>query len=271
MSRDMLDTELTAMAGESYQRAYGAMVQVQMLSELEEVMQYKLVPERRPTLKEMWWQRLQAGQRLVEDWQKIIQVHSLVLEPHEDIHTWLKYAALCRKSGSMRLSHKTLVMLLGYDPEDNPQLSLPHIMPHVTFAYTKHLWAIDQKVRAFRQLEQFLNEYTQQAADGGISTEERNRLLARCYLKLGGWQESLEGVSETSINYILNCYQQATEYDKDWYKAWHSWAYMNFETVLFYKNKEESDKSKLEKSPQEADKNLDLNKHTVLAVQGFFK
>lgn len=37
MTRDMLDTELTAMAGESYQRAYGAMVQVQMLSELEEV------------------------------------------------------------------------------------------------------------------------------------------------------------------------------------------------------------------------------------------
>lgn len=36
-ARDMLDKELTAMAGESYQRAYGAMVQVQILSELEEV------------------------------------------------------------------------------------------------------------------------------------------------------------------------------------------------------------------------------------------
>lgn len=36
-ARDMLDTELAAMAAESYQRAYGAMVQVQMLSELEEV------------------------------------------------------------------------------------------------------------------------------------------------------------------------------------------------------------------------------------------
>lgn len=63
-------------------------------------MDYKLLPDKRPTIKAMWWQRLQAGQRLVEDWQKIIQVHSLVLEPYEDIHTWLKYAALCRKSGS---------------------------------------------------------------------------------------------------------------------------------------------------------------------------
>lgn len=56
----MLDTELTAMAGESYQRAYGAMVSVQMLAELEEVVQYKLVPERRPTIRKMWWDRLQV-------------------------------------------------------------------------------------------------------------------------------------------------------------------------------------------------------------------
>lgn len=60
-ARDLLDTELTAMAGESYQRAYGAMVNVQMLAELEEVIQYKLVPERRPVIREMWWRRLQVS------------------------------------------------------------------------------------------------------------------------------------------------------------------------------------------------------------------
>jgi hypothetical protein len=31
-----------------------------MLAELEEVIEYKLVPERRPVIKEMWWQRLQG-------------------------------------------------------------------------------------------------------------------------------------------------------------------------------------------------------------------
>lgn len=49
------------MAGESYQRAYGAMVSVQMLAELEEVVQYKLVPERQPTIRNMWWDRLQVS------------------------------------------------------------------------------------------------------------------------------------------------------------------------------------------------------------------
>jgi hypothetical protein len=38
-----------------------AMVNVQMLSELEEVIQYKLVPERQESIRTMWWNRLQVS------------------------------------------------------------------------------------------------------------------------------------------------------------------------------------------------------------------
>ena len=50
------------------------MVCIQMLSELEEVIDYKLVAERRPIIRDMWWNRLQGCQRVVEDWQRIMQV-----------------------------------------------------------------------------------------------------------------------------------------------------------------------------------------------------
>lgn len=270
ITRDMIDTELTAMAGESYQRAYGAMVQVQMLSELEEVMQYKLVPERRDILKQMWWQRLQSGQRLVEDWQKIIQVHSLVLQPHEDVQTWLKYASLCRKNGSLKLSHKTLLMLLEYDPESYLDKPLPVTQPHVTFAYCKHLWQVDQKKRAYDQLQMFLKSYVKMEGIDS-SLEERQRLLARCYLKLGSWQENLEGITASSIRSVLKCYEKATEFDKDWYKAWHSWAYINFETVLLYKHKQDKEGDNLASKPDGGYQDIDMNEHAVLAVKGFFK
>lgn len=55
-------------------------------------------------------------------------------------------------------------------------------------------------------------------------------------MKLGSWQEQLQGINELSIPAILQCYMTATHHDKSWYKAWHAWAYMNFQTVLFYKN-----------------------------------
>lgn len=271
-ARDLLDTELTAMAGESYQRAYGAMVCVQMLAELEEVVQYKLVPERRNTIREMWWQRLQAGQRIVEDWQRIIQVHTLVLSPQEDMHTWLKYASLCRKNGSLMLSHKTLVMLMGANPSLAPEQSLPYTHPQVTFAYTKHLWMASQRMLAFKHLHTFVQNYTLQSSGDDVPLEERRRLLARCYLKLGAWQESLQGITEESIPTILQCYAMSTDHDPSWYKAWHSWAYMNFETVLFYKHQNENVLNRISQNGKNNDKNnAYITQFTVPAVEGFFK
>lgn len=218
-TRLLLDTELTAMAGESYERAYGAMVCVQMLAELEEVIQYKLIPERRENIKQMWWKRLRGGQRLVEDWQKIIQVHSLVVTPQEDVHTWLKYASLCRKSKQLKLSNKTLVMLLGSDPSQNLEQDLPYVQPHVTFAYTKHLWMDGKEQLAYDKLTRFVttfNNVIQRSSQTSPSTAQdaNNRLLARCNMKLGLWQNKLQGLNEQSINSILSYYEAATKHDK---------------------------------------------------------
>ncbi|KAK7869671.1 hypothetical protein R5R35_010033 [Gryllus longicercus] len=287
-ARDLLDTELTAMAGESYQRAYGAMVSVQMLAELEEVMQYKLVPERRPTLRRMWWDRLQGCQRVVEDWQRIIQVRTLVVTPQEDMYTWLKYASLCRKSGRLMLSHKTLVMLMGADPSERPDQPLPTLHPQVTFAYTKHMWMSGQREEAYSQLHRFvqtsLHPQTLQLAgqEEEKQQELRRRLLARCYLKLGQWQESLQGINERSIPAVLQYYAAATDHDTTWYKAWHAWAYMNFETVLFYKQQQVTEGVAVPSSSSRTGQsegsqgnrnmtNAYIQQFTVPAVEGFFR
>nr|WIM49540.1 HIF1a pathway protein [Daphnia magna] len=286
-ARDLLDTELTALSGESYQRAYGAMVLVQMLAELEEVIQYKILPERRGPIRKIWWQRLQGCQRIVEDWQKIIQVHSLVISPEEDMRTWLKYSSLCRKSGRLALSHKTLVTLLGTDPSLNPDHPLPTLHPHVTYAYSKHLWMSNQKEQAFRQLHHFVQASLQPQSLSSISTTpvstpeepdrqvELGKLLARCYLRLGQWQECLQGINELSIPAVLQYYAAATEHDSTWYKAWHSWAYMNFEAVLFYKHQGQNTSANHtlmgDVSASGGLTAQHVSSYTVPAVQGFFR
>ena len=59
----------------------------------------------------------------------------------------------------------------------------------------------------------------------------------RCYLKLGDWRTQLDerGQPGSSIAPILQYFKRATEYDGGWYKAWHAWAFMNFQAVLEYK------------------------------------
>ncbi|KMQ92782.1 serine threonine-protein kinase mtor [Lasius niger] len=286
-ARDLMDTELTAMAGESYQRAYNAMVEVQKLAELEEVIQFKLVPERRAAIKAMWWERLQGGQRIVEDWQKIIQVHTLVVSPQDDMYTWLKYASLCRKSGSLMLCHKTLVMLMGTDPSLTPDQPLPTTHPQVTFAYCKHLWVANKREEAYGQLQRFVQTYLQityshptTAAvtanqDDEKQHESKKRLLARCYLKLGEWLEALQGINERSIPAVLSYYAAATEHDPTWYKAWHAFAYTNYETVLFYKHQQGNDSAPAEAAPGNNGTRNNLSQYisqfTVPAVEGFFR
>lgn len=253
LTRDMLDTEITALSLESYQRAYPTMVCIQMLAELEEVIEYKLMPDRRPVIREMWWQRLQGCQRVVEDWQRILQLRSLVLTPQDDQRTWLKYASLCRKSGRLQLAHKTLVNILGSDPCENLDVPLPVRHPQATFAFTKQLWAMkgsNMQETAFKHLQNFVIRTLQPkcvilsqetAKDESLKEEEKEcrQLLARCYLKLGHWQEILQGVNENSIPAILQYYAASTEHDNNWYKAWHAWAVMNFETCLFFRHQQQ--------------------------------
>lgn len=206
LTRDLLDTEVTSLSLESYQRVYPTMVAVQMLAELEEVIEYKLLPERQPVVREMWWQRLQGCQRVVEDWQRIMNVRSLVISPQTDQRTWLKYASLCRNSGRLHLSHRTLVEILGVDPTKNLDQPLPTEHPQATFAYCKHLWRASEKTAAFNQLQvfvrRFLHPRTLQLAqevragkDDKVKTaqhEEMGTLLARCYHRLGAWQENIQ-------------------------------------------------------------------------------
>ncbi|KAH3893902.1 hypothetical protein DPMN_018054 [Dreissena polymorpha] len=280
-SRDILDTELTAMAGESYSRAYGAMVNVQMLSELEEVIQYKLIPERREAIRNMWWDRLQGCQRVAEDWQRIIQVRSLVVSPMEDMKTWLKYASLCRRSGRLGLSHKTLVMLLGTDPSKNPDQPIPTVQPKVTFAYLKHMWKNNQRSESYKKLQHFVSHSLQARALQLLAPEdvthrtELNKLMARCYLKLGDWSEASLELNEQTIPQILEYYSLATEHDKGWYKAWHMWALMNYEAVLFYKQKDsgagQSQDVNLPLTPRADTISAKIHKYCVPAVVGFFK
>ena len=136
------------------------MVSVQLLSELEEIIQCLVRPEKKKQLQKTWWNRLlvsailtctctgkfswpkkctsykknfkkryshdssffishQGCQRNMEDWQRILQVRSLVLSQQEELKSWIKFASICRKSGKLVLSERTLITLLSNDQSFN--------------------------------------------------------------------------------------------------------------------------------------------------------
>ena len=255
MCRGMVDSELTALVGESYTRAYDVVCKVQQLSELEEIIRCKKERNIDDVVLLAWKRRLMGCKRNVEVWQKILSVRSLMLPPREDYRTWLKFASLCRKAGRLRLSIHTLNTLL---PEENMNAPLQERLqaaaPEVQFGFIQQMWSQGEKKEASQQLRALTS-----------NIKAKPEFLARCHLRMTQWLIAGQGHSiKDSVNEgkllqeeLAHC-QKATQLDPEWYKAWHLWGLVNYDLVLHYEQNRASRRDK-------------IKAHLLPSINGFFK
>lgn len=153
-AREGLDTELSALVSESYNRAYPVVVRVQMLAELEELIVYKQTDEKkRATMRKTWETRLEGCQRNVDLWHRVLRLRALVITPAENMRMWIKFANLCRKSSRMGLAEKSLKQLIGVEAPLESMIpfwkegsSLPKNVPaQVIYAMLKFQWEVGQQ------------------------------------------------------------------------------------------------------------------------------
>ncbi|KAF2210767.1 hypothetical protein CERZMDRAFT_99368 [Cercospora zeae-maydis SCOH1-5] len=167
-ARDGLDTELSALLGESYTRAYSVIVRVQMLAELEEIIQYKQHshdPEKQDRMRTTWTKRLRGNQRQVDVWQRMLKVRALVISPQENQEMYIKFASICRKAQRPGLAEKSLNSLLKFSSSqhlstladgDTASWEIVHQAPYpVQYATFKFLWSNDQHDAALGALRSF--------------------------------------------------------------------------------------------------------------------
>jgi len=267
IARTLLDTELKALIGESYNRAYNLVVFAQQLAEMEETIEFKRSgKERQDTIKTIWTNRLVGIQRNPKHWQEILFTRSMVLSPLQDKENWLKFSSLCRKTGITQhftWSKNTLIMLTnGVDPwpswikTSGKQCFTGLEAPaEVVFAWLKHGWDYGYQKTAVSRLMDFISY---------LPTVTKNKKLeAKCHHTLGNWLTDLstDKLTEVAISMILGSFKLAVQKDKNWYKHWHSWALANFEVVSHY----EKEAKKLS-SP---DKKKKLKKTDMKVIKGF--
>jgi FKBP12-rapamycin complex-associated protein len=302
-ARSLLETELSALLGESYDRAYLQILRVQMLAELEEIMVYKQNtnnPEKLATMRETWMKRLKGCQANPEVWQRMLKVRALVISPKDNMQMWIKFTNLCRKNQRMGLAEKSLNGLLDTNEKVSDYIRTEgHNVPYqVSYATFKFMWASGEREDALDILKTFSTKVAEDLsirahdvsihqpttngvaglngsmnalsissnnASSGKDMAEDYRLLAKCYLKQGEWQTSLHNGDwhHENVHEILAAYNAATRYNQNWYKAWHAWALANFEVVTSYTSQGDRESIEL---PQGVVQN-----HVVPAIEGFFR
>ncbi|OCK80049.1 hypothetical protein K432DRAFT_405035 [Lepidopterella palustris CBS 459.81] len=167
-ARKGLDTELSSLLGESYQRAYLPMIRVQMLAELEEIIIYKqndMNPEKRASMRNTWMKRLKGLQPNPEVWQRMMKVRQLVIQPKESIEMWIKYTNLCRKNHRHGLAEKALQKVLDIEGQD----VFAHVHAHaneipypISYAVFKFMWSTANHQQEALDV---LKEFTARVAD----------------------------------------------------------------------------------------------------------
>ena len=302
--RNDLDTELSALLGESYNRAYNVVVRVQMLAELEEIITYKQHvgdPERQESMRKTWNKRLLGCQQNVEVWQRMLKVRGLVTTPRENLDMWIKFANLCRKSNRMGLAERSLAsleMVVTTDDNDTRVVA----PPEVTYSRLKFNWAMGRQQESLQLLREFVSSLTEDLTNfnaimsthhggggGGvngiigssshadaITLRERigdvakfRRLLAKSYLKLGDWETAVQRTMEWRpelVREVLDAYAAATHYNRDSYKAWHAWALANFEVATTVAHEANNSGSARAIVPAHV-----ITEHVIPAIRGFLR
>jgi FKBP12-rapamycin complex-associated protein len=210
-AREGLDTELSALVSESYNRAYPVVVRVQMLAELEELIVYKQCDDKKKeTMRKTWETRLQGCQRNVDLWHRVLRLRALVISPAENMRMWIKFSNLCRKSGRLGLAEKSLKQLIGVDaPLENmipfwkEGAGLPKNVPaQVIYAMLKFQWGTGQQPtgrpskriseRTLYCLQRFTNELAHRH-------ESAKMQLAQASAEANGGEFGFQNQSESSI------------------------------------------------------------------------
>ncbi|KAJ2596931.1 phosphatidylinositol kinase- protein kinase tor1, partial [Coemansia sp. RSA 1722] len=114
-ARAEMHNNLVSYLTESYGRGYMQVFRCQMLTELEEVISYKLAVnnrERQVAITNTWHKRLDGIRQDVGMWQKLLRLRSMVLRPILDLDTWIKYVNMCRTSNRMKIARRAIHLLL---------------------------------------------------------------------------------------------------------------------------------------------------------------
>ena len=292
IARQPLDTEMSALLSESYTRAYGVVVRLQMLAELDEMLIYKQSsddPVKQATMRETWDRRLRGCKRDIDVWQRMLKIRALVVTPRENVDTQIKFASLCRKSGRVALAEKTLLQLQDFEPHRVFEMGVPQVM----YAMFKHSWAVGKRQTGLELMQTFTrglqdhyhtvltNHQTTQTVHGDPLYDrdwlmrgrdklpsqdplQLSMLLSKCYVKIGDWLSMAKNTDRRSAHYdeIIRSYHDATVFNSKSYKAWHAYAMANFEMITMLDTQVNRDSSETLRST--------ILTRVFAAIGGFF-
>lgn len=247
-AREQADVEMTALAAESYMRAYSAAIRLQQLVELEEIMSVRTlecspqVPLRtvqsmRESISLRWNKRFASMGRQPDFMRRVLGVRALLFAPGEQVNSWLLYASVCARTDRVHSNRRAITQLLGTPDWESPggfdvvaALEPDGENSRALVGALKFLWRNGKRSEALASLELLLHRLATRKSG------HKDAGLSKMYIRLASWQRSMKAGAapdEMTLQRVVQSCLMATHFDTT-YKASHLWALTNFELIQYY-------------------------------------
>ena len=226
IARDLIDDKIKALLNESYERAYKFLLDNENLCQLEDIIKLKnnnfndkIYKEKKEELKKQWDKCLELKKEDIKAYERIIGIRRIILTPEEDYLASLDLSQICRKKDKFETCKIVLNRL-----QNSLKNCEPDVTARVGLAIGKFIHDDNDDPnnldKAINELEKIVN----------ININKVDQLKSKIYCYYGMWRaEKIEkNLNEKDVNNILHDLELSTKYNLNNYKAWHSYALLNY-------------------------------------------
>ena len=254
IARESIDDKIKSLLNESYERAYKSLLDNENLCELEDIIKLKLnnlnkedYSRKKEKLKYRWDKNLSLKDEDISIYQRTLGIRKIIFSDEEDYLNSLRLSQICRRSNQF-----TTCMLVLNRLQKNLQNCCADATMRVKLEIGKCLHDdyhdsnnLSKAVDVLKNLINDINNDNNKDID--------DKLKSTIYCCYGMWRAEKIGniFNENEVNEILKDLELSTKYNQDNYKAWHSYALLNYK---FF----------------ESEKKLDTN-YAINAIEGFTK
>ena len=294
-TREAVASNISSLLSQSYSQAYKSMVTMQILSEMEELIDYKeyesrvlfgttLGPsdvtvtegflhtsphlgtfsalnhyadfyddeddmmnseilidlrDKKTKLLGKWRKRLLSAPREVDVFTSILTVHTLLVDPKDDLDSWLELVSICKKEGMLFLCENILKRLGATEilkSVDNGagEINFSSSHPKVTFAACKYWWASGKTAEALDALTDFIKVIDEADDDSEYYAGSSSSLSVDCLLRRADWiRYSYQGRLSSDLRQdVLDTVDRARTLAPNQYRVWHTWAVTNYDQLI---------------------------------------
>ena len=256
LARESLDEKIKSLLNESYERAYKSLLDNENLCELEDIIKLKQKKlnndeynKTKEKLKLRWNKCLELKDEDILIYERTLGIRKIILTPEEDYMNSLRLSQICRKTNQF-----TTCMLVLNRLQKNLQNSCADVTVRVKLEVGR---CLHDDYHDSNNLEKAVNEL-KNIIDNILSVQGDNvedKLKSNIYCYYGMWRAEKIGnkFQESEVINILKDLDLSTKYNPNNYKAWHSYALLNYK---FFESQKKI--------------NIDTN-YAINAIEGFAK